>query len=78
MKIPAKNAGIASSNSSHFTSANEESIITPTIINAGAVASAGTMPTNGANKVDNRNRPAVTTAVKPVRPPAPIPAALST
>ena len=48
------------------------------MINAGAVASAGTIPTNGANNVDNRKRPAVTTAVKPVRPPAPIPAALST
>ena len=38
------------------------------MINAGAVASAGTIPTNGANNVDNGKRPAVTTAVKPVRP----------
>ena len=37
MKIPAKNAGTASSNSFHLISANDDIIITPTITSAGAV-----------------------------------------
>ena len=78
MKIAAKKAGIASSSSVHTTSLKDASIIIPTAINAGAVAAIGTMPTIGAAKILSRKQRAVTTAVKPVRPPASIPAALST
>src|SRR5690606_21944681 len=56
----------------------EDIIMIPTIINAGAVACPGTIATNGENKLVNKNIPATTTLVKPVRPPAAIPAALST
>ena len=43
-----------------------------------AVACAGTRPATGAMTMANRNIIAVTTEVRPVRPPAPMPAALST
>ena len=52
--------------------------MTPTIIKAGDVAAAGTIPTNGKIRIERRKRTAVVTAVKPVRPPAEIPAADST
>jgi len=74
----AKNAGIASSMSSQLILVNDDIIITPTIIRTGAVAAAGTIPTTGASNMQAINSNAVTTLVKPVRPPAPIPAALST
>ena len=50
----------------------------PTTTRAGAVACDGTIPMIGARMMLNRNISAVTTEVRPVRPPAPIPAALST
>jgi len=78
MKIAAKNAGIASSRLSHWISLKEASIITPTTIRAGEEAAAGTMATTGAKKALSAKRIATTTEVRPVRPPAPIPAALST
>ena len=78
MKIEAKKAGIASSRSDQFTSLNEPSIITPTTIKTGAVAALGTTEINGSKKDEKRKQIAVTTDVKPVRPPAPIPAADST
>ena len=50
----------------------------PTIIKAGAVAALGMSPTNGVKNMDNKNSEPQTTAVRPVRPPTPTPAALST
>src|SRR5690554_6468087 len=78
MKIPAKNAGTASMKSSHLISLKEESIMIPTIISAGAVAAEGTALISGAKKALKAKQIATTTLVSPVRPPAPIPAALST
>ncbi len=74
----AKNAGIASSKSSQLILVNDDIIITPTIIKTGDVAADGTIPAIGAINIQAMNNNAVTTLVKPVRPPAPIPAALST
>ncbi|MPN13628.1 hypothetical protein SDC9_160950 [bioreactor metagenome] len=48
------------------------------MIRAGAVASEGTRPTNGAKNKANMNNAAVTTEVSPVLPPSNTPAALST
>ena len=73
-----KKAGIASLKSSHFTFLRFESIITPTMIRIGAVACVGTIETSGLKKLEIAKRTATTRAVKPVRPPAPIPAADST
>ena len=78
MKIPAKNAGIASSKSSHLISLNADSIIMPTTTNAGAVAAKGIALTNVARNALTAKHSATTTLVRPVRPPAPMPAALST
>lgn len=78
MKTEAKNAGIASSRSSQLILVKDDIIITPTIIKTGDVAAAGTIPAIGAIKMQAINKRAVTTLVKPVRPPTPIPAALST
>src|SRR5699024_12113097 len=52
--------------------------ISPTKINAGAVACVGTIEIIGENKLLNANNTATVTEVNPVRPPAPIPAADST
>ena len=73
-----KNAGTASPRSSHLTFLRFESIITPTIIRIGAVACVGTIETSGLKKLEIANSTATVRAVKPVRPPAPIPAADST
>ena len=78
MKIDAKKAGTAHSKSVHSISLKLAHIIMPTIIKTGAVACAGTRPAAGAMMMAKRNIIAVTTEVRPVRPPAPIPAALST
>ena len=48
------------------------------MIRTGDVAAFGTKDTNGAKNKQIRNNMPVVTAVKPVRPPAPTPAALST
>src|SRR5699024_8408590 len=77
-KMEVKNAGIASSKSSHLISKNEDIIMIPTIISEGAVACVGTIAIREEKKLANKKRTATTTLVKPVRPPAPIPAALST
>ena len=50
----------------------------PTTTNAGAVAAKGIALTNVAKNALMAKHTATTTLVKPVRPPAPIPAALST
>ncbi len=78
MKMPAPNAGIASSRSVQFTSLKELSIIMPTAISAGAVAQLGTALTSGAAKALSRKRIDVNTLVRPVRPPAAMPALDST
>ncbi len=73
-----KNAGTASSKISHLISLKLEAIITPTIINAGAVAALGIIVVIGYMKIHNKKNIAVKKLVKPVLPPASIPAALST
>ena len=50
----------------------------PTMISAGAVAAEGIALTKVARKALRAKQIAVTTEVRPVLPPAPIPAALST
>ena len=76
--MPAKKAGTASLKSLHSISLNEEVIITPTATRAGAVAANGTALTKVARKADTAKQMATITEVSPVRPPAPIPEALST
>ena len=78
MKTPAKNAGTASLKSLQLISLKDDTIIIPTATSAGAVAAEGTALTKVAKNADNAKQIAVTTEVKPVRPPAAIPAALST
>ena len=62
----------------HLISAKEEIIMHPTIISAGAVAAKGIALTKVARNALSTKQIAVTTEVRPVRPPAPIPEALST
>ena len=50
----------------------------PTMSSAGAVAKGGTRPMSGANTSDTAKRMAAVSAVRPVRPPCEMPAALST
>lgn len=71
-------SGTASLKSLHSISLKEDVIITPTATRAGAVAAKGTALTNVARKADIAKQIATTTEVSPVRPPAPIPEALST
>ena len=59
-------------------SRQEETIMHPTITSTGAVAADGTALTKGARKALSAKQTAVTTEVRPVRPPAAMPAALST
>ena len=64
---------------SQSTSFNCAIIKIPTITNAAAVTDeVNNANTTGAKKMDNKNNMPVTTAVKPVLPPSPIPVALST
>jgi len=72
------NAGKASVKSLKSISRIEDTIKTPTIIKAGAVAAPGINVARGAINSARRNRIPVITAVNPVRPPSLIPAALST
>ena len=69
---------MASLKSVHSISLNEESIIIPTITSAGAVAADGTALTNVDRNALSMKQIDTTTLVRPVLPPAPIPAALST
>ena len=78
IKTNVMNAGKPSVKSLKSISSTEEAINTPTIIRAGAVAALGIIRARGAIKRASKNRTPVVTAVKPVRPPSPIPAALST
>ena len=73
-----KYAGTASVRSLKSMSTTADSIKNPTKINAGAVAKHGTAVNTGAKKIANKNMIAVTADARPVRPPAPTPAELST
>ena len=73
-----KYAGTASVRSLKSMSTTADSIKNPTKINAGAVAKPGTAVNTGAKKIANKNMIAVTADARPVRPPAPTPAELST
>ena len=78
INIAMKKAGTASKKSSHRILPKDSIINIPTTIKAGAVAADGTIPIIGAIKIDKRNKTPTVTDVRPVLPPAPIPAALST
>ena len=78
MKMEEKKAGTASAKSVQLRSLKEAIMRTPTMMRAGAVATDGTRLTKGATNMVARNSKAVTTEVRPVRPPTPIPAADST
>ena len=62
----------------HSISLKEASIIIPTATRAGAVAALGMALTNEARNALIMKHMDTTMLVSPVRPPAPIPAALST
>ena len=70
-------AGATSVKSSHSKSASPCTIKQATKINAGAVAKAGMDVASGAKNKAARNKIPVVTAVRPVRPPALMPAMLS-
>ena len=72
--IIVKNAGTAISKRVHSIFPNEETINTPTIINAGAVTAAVTTDNNGKKNSDKINNPAVTSEANPVLAPAATPA----
>ena len=74
MNTAAKNAGMASAMSSHLTSFREAAIMQPTITSTPAVAADGTAETTGARNADKAKQIATTTEVRPVRPPAAMPA----
>ena len=77
MATRVRKAGIATDGSAQSMSARGAIIIAPTRIRAGAVAAAGIAWASGAaNRATRNNRP-TTTAVRPVRPPAETPDALS-
>ena len=63
--INVKNAGIATSSFFQSISPIEDTINTPTIINAGAVTGAVTTLNNGEKNSDSKNKIPVTTAEKP-------------
>ena len=74
MNADVKNAGIAISISSHVINLNSFIIIIPTTTKIGAVAADGITLTNGAAIIASKKPIEMTTDVKPVRPPALIPA----
>ena len=78
MNTPVKKAGMAIVKSSQAISAKELIIMQPTITRTGEVAALGIAEMSGAKTVDSANPAATITEVKPVRPPAAIPAADST
>lgn len=71
-------AGIASVQSLKFNLRTEESIIKPTIINAGAVANDGIAKKIGDSNKESKNKNPVVIDVNPVLPPAETPDELST
>ncbi len=66
---------MAISISSHSMSFSPLAIMTPTMISAAAVTGAVTTDSSGEKKIVSRNSAEVATELKPVRPPAPTPAA---
>ena len=70
-----KNAGIATTVSSHSISLTVDIIKQPTTTSAGAVAAEGMTAATGATNSAAANKIAVTMAAKPDRPPAATPAA---
>lgn len=64
-----KKAGTASSKRAHSILPNEETIRTPTIINAGAVTAEVTTDSTGKKNIESRKKPAVTSAANPVLAP---------
>lgn len=78
IKTITRNAGNPSVQSSKSILRIAPNMRAPTMIRTGDVAAFGTKDTNGAKNKQIRNNMPVVTAVKPVRPPAPTPAALST
>ncbi len=78
MNTDAKNAGMASEMSPHSISFKEEAIMQPTTTSTPAVAADGTAEMTGERKADSAKQIATTTEVRPVRPPAAIPAEDST
>ena len=78
MNSAAKNAGIASVMSSHLTSLSEAAMRQPTITSTPAVAALGTAEMTGAKNAETAKQAATMTEVRPVRPPAAMPAEDST
>ena len=78
MNTAAKNAGIASEMSLHSISLRLEAIMQPTMTSTPAVAADGTAEITGDRKIDSAKQMDTTTEVRPVRPPAAIPAEDST
>ena len=77
MPIASTTAGTYSVASSQSMSRSARAIRQATNTSAGAVAKAGIAVATGANNSVSRNSTATVTAVRPVRPPAWMPAALS-
>ena len=73
-----RNAGSAFVKSEKSILPTSDMSSAPTRISAGAVAKAGTRPMSGAKRSAARKSTPAATAVRPVRPPAAMPAALST
>ena len=73
-----KKHGNATSRSDQSISLSEEHIIMPTMISTGAVAAVGTKPTIGVRNMESAKQRPVTIEVRPVLPPAAIPAVDST
>ena len=71
-----RNAGKPSVQSSKSMFLIAPNMRAPTMIRTGDVAAFGTKDTNGAKNKQIKKSTPVVTAVKPVRPPAPTPAAL--
>ena len=76
--IMVRKAGTASVKSLKLMRATSLIMRAPTMIRAGAVAQGGTRLTRGEKIRDTAKRTATVTAVRPVRPPWAMPAALST
>ena len=70
-------AGTASVTSSHWMRVTDDTISTPTTINAGVVANKGMASISGVRKRVSRKRMATMTLAKPVRAPSDMPDALS-
>ncbi len=68
-----RKAGTAISSLSHSMKRRDEAISTPTIIKAAAVTSSVTTAKRGEKNRAVKKHPAVTTEVKPERPPAATP-----